>query len=148
MPTFNNLTIIGRLGGDPKEDFSKTNNMAISRFSVAVDRTRKRDGEPDTDWFRVVAFGRTAEFCNTALHKGSVVCVNGSVQLDQWVSNKDGKDMTAMSVAANSVQALDPPPSRDEPRREESRRDERPREPQRTAKRDYDDDGEDPFSGE
>lgn len=148
MPSVNNCTLIGHLGKDPVESDSR--DMTISRFSLAVSRARKREGQPDTDWFSVTAFGKTADFCNQYLRKGNMVCVCGSVQLDTF-TGRDGGEMKAMSIVANSVQSLERKESgdREEPRRSRERDDDRPaqrEEPKRKA-RDYDDDGsEDPFA--
>ena len=65
---FNKITIIGNLGADPEQKESQTGTI-FTTFSVGT----KNWGEEKTEWFRVVAFGKTAESCSTYLKKGDKV---------------------------------------------------------------------------
>ena len=59
----NKVILMGRLTRDPEVRYSQgQNSTAIARFSIAVDRRFKRDGQPDTDFFNCTCFGRQAEF--------------------------------------------------------------------------------------
>ena len=59
----NKVILMGRLTRDPEVRYSQgATATAIARFSIAVDRRFKRDGEPDADFINCVAFGKTGEF--------------------------------------------------------------------------------------
>ena len=58
----NRCIFVGRLTRDPEVSFSEKAQMSIARFTVAVDRIPKREGEPEADFFNCVAFDRKAEF--------------------------------------------------------------------------------------
>jgi single-strand DNA-binding protein len=103
----NNCSFVGRLVADPEERFTN-DGKAISKFRIAVDRTRKnKDGEKQTDFFGVVAFGHSAEFANKYLLKGYLVYVQGELHIDQYTS-RDGEQKQWIELAANQVQNLQP----------------------------------------
>ena len=79
--------------------------MAIAKFSIAVDRPPK-NGEKETDFFRVTAFGRTAENCGKFLAKGKKVGVDGRVQISKY-KNKAGQEVTSVEVIADNVEFLE-----------------------------------------
>ena len=58
----NKVIMMGRLTADPDVRFGAGNNTQVTRFSIAVDRRFKREGDPDADFFNCVTFGKTAEF--------------------------------------------------------------------------------------
>ena len=68
----NKVILVGRLTRDPEIRYSQgANAMAIARFSIAVDRRFKREGEPDADFFNCSAFGKQAEFVERYLKQGT-----------------------------------------------------------------------------
>ncbi len=74
--------------------------MAIARYSLAVDRRRSRsnnNGEPTADFISCVAFGKSAEFAEKYLHKGSKICVSGRIQTGSY-TNKDGQKVYTTDV--------------------------------------------------
>ncbi len=82
---------IGRLVRDPEVRYSQgANATAIARFSIAVNRRFKREGEPDADFFTCVAFGKTAEFIEKYFKQGKQIGVTGRVENDNY-TNKDGQ---------------------------------------------------------
>ncbi len=87
----NTVILMGRLTRDPEIRYSAgDSSSAVARFSIAVDRRFKRDGQADTDFFNCVAFGRQAEFTEKYLHKGIKMVVQGRLQNDNY-QNKDGQ---------------------------------------------------------
>ena len=66
------------------------NATAIARSSIAVPRKFKKEGEPDADFFNVVAFGKTAEFLEKYFGKGKQIAIVGRVENDNY-TDKDGK---------------------------------------------------------
>lgn len=74
----NKVILMGRLSKDPEVRYSQGNNaMAIARYTLAVDRKFKRDGEPNADFINCIAFGKNGEFAEKYLHKGIKILVEG-----------------------------------------------------------------------
>lgn len=85
----NKVILMGRLTRDPEVRYSQgAEPMAIARYSLAVNRGFKRDGEPDADFINIVAFGKRGEFAERFFKKGQQVCVVGRIQTGSY--EKDG----------------------------------------------------------
>ena len=81
----NKVILLGRLTKDPEMRYTQSNEpMAIARYTVAVNRRFKRDGEPDADFIPCVAFGKAGEFAERFFKKGMMVCVSGRIQVRSW----------------------------------------------------------------
>ena len=81
---------MGRLTRDPEVRYSQGDNpLAIARFTLAVDRRFKRDGEQTADFINCVVFGRSAEFTEKYFHQGTKVVVSGRIQTGSY-TNRDG----------------------------------------------------------
>ena len=98
----NKVIMMGRLTRDPEVRYGGANNNAVARYSLAVDRRFKRDGEPDADFFNCVAFGKTAEFIGEYFRKGRKILLKGSLQMNQYES--EGKKLTTYVVIAENVE--------------------------------------------
>jgi len=87
----NKVILMGRLTRDPEVRYSQggENPLAIARFTLAVDRRFKRDGEATADFINCVAFGRSGEFAEKYLHKGTKIAITGRIQTGSY-TNKDG----------------------------------------------------------
>ena len=100
----NKVILMGRLTRDPEVRYSQgANQTAIARFSVAVDRRFKRDGEPTADFFNCTSFGRQAEFVERYLHKGTKVVLSGRVQNDNY-TNKDGQMVYSVQIMVEDIE--------------------------------------------
>ncbi len=100
----NKVILMGRLTRDPEVRYSQNGNqMAIARFSIAVDRRFKRDGEPDADFFNCTAFGKQAEFVERYLHKGTKILTSGRIQNDNY-TNKDGQMVYSVRVMVDEIE--------------------------------------------
>jgi len=75
----NKIVLTGRLVRDPEIRYSQQTNTAIARYTLAVDRMYKREGEPQADFLRCVAFGKTAEFAGQYLQQGIKIAVTGHI---------------------------------------------------------------------
>ncbi len=81
---------MGRLTRDPEIRYSQgANGTAVCRYSIAVNRSFKRDGEPDADFINIVAFGNRGEFANKYFKKGMMVAVVGELRTGSY-TDKDG----------------------------------------------------------
>jgi single-strand DNA-binding protein len=100
----NQLTIIGNLVRDP-ETRTTTSGSTVCSFTVAVNRRKKVQGQPDADFFRVSAWNKLGENCQKYLAKGRKVCVVGSVTAHAYTT-QDGKPGASLEVIANDVEFL------------------------------------------
>lgn len=86
----NKVILVGRLTRDPEVRYSQRDHAtAVARYTVAVDRRFKRDGEPTADFIPCVVFGRSAEFAEKYFRQGMRVSISGRIQTGSY-TNKDG----------------------------------------------------------
>jgi single-strand DNA-binding protein len=102
----NRVALVGRLTKDPEVRYTADNQTPIAKFSIAVDRTFKRDGQPAADFIPIVVFGKSADNCGKFLKKGRLVAVSGRIQTRNW-DDQDGKRHYATEVIADEVDFLD-----------------------------------------
>ena len=99
----NKVILLGRLTKDPEIRYSQSAEpVCVARFTVAVDRRFKREGEPDADFIKCVAFRRTAEFVERYLKKGMMVSVCGSLTVRSYDDNT-GQRKWITEVSAEEV---------------------------------------------
>lgn len=100
----NKVMLMGRLTRDPEVRYSQgANSLAIARFSIAVDRRFKREGEPDADFFNCTAFGKLAEFVEKYLRQGTKIVLVGRIQNDNY-TNKNGEKVYSVQVMADEIE--------------------------------------------
>ncbi|MQN01980.1 MAG: single-stranded DNA-binding protein [Lachnospiraceae bacterium] len=99
----NRIFLMGRLTRDPEVRYGGAQNIAIARFSVAVDRRFKREGQPDADFFNCTAFRQQAEFIEKYIHKGTKVVIEGEMQNDNY-TNKQGQMVYGFRVIVSSIE--------------------------------------------
>lgn len=86
----NKVILMGRLVKEPEVRYSQgAESFAIARYTLAVNRRFKRQGEPEADFINCVAFGKTGEFAEKYFKKGQLVSVVGRLQVRSW--DKDGE---------------------------------------------------------
>lgn len=82
---------MGRLTKNPEVRYSQSADpLAVARYTLAVNRRFRREGEPDADFINVVAFGKQGEFAEKYFKKGQMVSVVGRLQVRSW-DDQDGK---------------------------------------------------------
>ncbi len=100
----NKVILMGRLTRDPEVRYGGPNNNAVARFSLAVDRRFKREGDEQTaDFINCVAFGKTGEFIEKYFHKGSKAVVEGRIQTGSY-TNKEGQKVYTTDVVCEQVE--------------------------------------------
>lgn len=103
----NKVIISGRLTRDPEMRYSQgAEPLAITRFSVAVGRRFKKDGEPDADFINCVSFGKNAEFISKYFNKGKMIGVVGSLKNNNWTDN-NGQKHYSMEVLVEEAEFLE-----------------------------------------
>lgn len=100
----NKLMIIGNLTGNPELRTTQAGKSVCS-FTVAVNRRKKSEGQPDAEFFRVSAWNQLAENCGKYLTKGKKVCVVGAVSVRTY-ETQDGRHGANLEVMANEVEFL------------------------------------------
>ena len=103
----NNITLIGRLTANPELRYIGEKGTAVSRFTLAVNRSYKnKDGVSVTDFIPIEIFGKSAEFCAKYLSKGKLVNVNGYMAIDKY-EDKNGNRRSSAKVSARNVNLLE-----------------------------------------
>ena len=103
----NKIILIGRLTRDPEMRYSQGENpTAISRYTLAVNRPFKRNGEQEADFISCIAFGNTAEFTEKYLAKGMRVAVEGRIQTGSY-TNRGGQKVYTTDVVVERQEFLE-----------------------------------------
>ena len=102
----NSVALVGRLTRDPEVRYSTSGNqMAIAKFTIAVDRDRaSKDSEQSADFIGITCFGKTAELVEKYMGKGRLVGVTGRIQTGSY--EKDGRKVYTTDVIADRVEFL------------------------------------------
>ena len=94
----NKVILMGRLTRDPEVRYSAGENaLAIARYTLAVDRRFRRDGEATADFISCVVFGRGAEFAEKYFHQGIRIVVSGRIQTGSY-TNREGQKVYTTDV--------------------------------------------------
>ncbi len=94
----NKTVLMGRLTADPQVRYSQGDNAtAVARYTLAVNRKFKKDGEPTADFIPCVVFGKSAEFTEKYFRKGMQVAISGRIQTGSY-TNKDGNKIYTTDV--------------------------------------------------
>jgi len=103
---FAEITIAGNTGSEPEMRFTPSGKPVCS-FSVATSRRYTKDGErkEETQWYKVITWGKLAENCNQYLDKGRQVLVVGSPRLREW-EGQDGQKHANLEINAREVKFL------------------------------------------
>ena len=97
----NRVFLSGNLTRDPEVRYSQ-NGMAFARMGIAINRRSKNKDAKEVDFFNIVAFDKTAEFCGRYLTKGSRVLVEGYLQTSTY--EKDGVKRTNVEIMVNNIE--------------------------------------------
>lgn len=100
----NKVLMMGRLVRDPEVRYSQgANATAVARFSIAVDRRFKKEGEPEADFFNCTCFGKTAEFAEKFLKQGTKIVLSGRVENDNY-TDKSGNKVYGTRILVEEVE--------------------------------------------
>ncbi len=108
MPSINKTILIGHVGADPRVIQTKSGNyvtnfsLATSRYSKSADGTSKQE----TEWHRVVIFGKQAEIASERVKKGNIVYVEGRIHYDSFMG-KDGQERPQTQIICENIQFFD-----------------------------------------
>lgn len=99
----NNISVVGRMGGDPEVRYLESGN-SVATFSVAVRRRQK--GEDLTDWFNCEVWNKSAEIVQNYVKKGDLIAVQGRHVNDRW--EKDGQKRDKWILKVDTVHLIQP----------------------------------------
>lgn len=109
MTALNKVILIGRLTREPEMRFTPANGVAVTTFTLAVDRPYlNQKGEREADFIKIVTWRKLAENCGNMLHKGRLVAVSGRIQVRSYDA-QDGQRRYVTEVVADEVKFLDRP---------------------------------------
>ncbi|MFQ5698346.1 MAG: single-stranded DNA-binding protein [Myxococcota bacterium] len=103
----NKVILIGNLGRDP-EVRRTASGTSVANFTMATTESytnKSGEREQQTEWHRIVAWGRLAEFCGEYLHKGKQVYVEGRLQTRDW-EDREGVKRRTTEINARTIQML------------------------------------------
>ena len=94
----NRVILIGRLVRDPEVRYSQgANTTCVAKYTLAVDRKFKQEGQPTADFINCIAFGKLGEFAEKYLRQGIKIAVTGRIQTGSY-TNKDGQKVYTTDV--------------------------------------------------
>jgi single-strand DNA-binding protein len=105
--SINRVVLIGRLARESEARQTNQGETVVD-FTLAVDKRPRRGEDQEPNWFRISAFGKTAEYVTTYLGKGRLVAVDGRLDHRKY-QDRDGNNREAISIIADNVQGLDRP---------------------------------------
>jgi len=108
MRGVNKVILIGNLGKDPEVRHLE-GNLTVANFSLATSRkykTKSGEMKEETEWHRIVVWGKLAEIAEQYVKKGSALYVEGSLQTRKW-QDKEGHDRYTTEIRADNFQMLD-----------------------------------------
>lgn len=100
----NKTVLIGRITKDL--ELKQAGNTTVCKFSLAVNRQSKKEGQPEADFISIVVFGKTAENLAKYMGKGKQIAVSGKIQTGSY-TDKEGKKVYTTDVIADEIQFLD-----------------------------------------
>ena len=103
----NLVTLIGRLTADPELKFFSS-GTAISKGTIAIDRSYKKDNQTVTDFIPVEVWGKQAEYFSTCFQKGYLIAVSGSLHIDRYVDS-DGNNRNFAKIVVHKLMMLNIP---------------------------------------
>ncbi len=103
----NKVILVGRLTRDPEVRYSAgENSQPFARYTLAVDRRFRRDGETNADFITCVAFGRSAEFAEKYLRQGLKIGIVGRIQTGSY-TNREGQKVYTTDVVVEDQEFME-----------------------------------------
>ena len=114
----NKVELLGRLTKNPEIRYGEgENQVAVGRYTLAVNRRWKKEGDTEADFIPCVTFGKAATFSEKYFSKGQLVCIVGRLQVRNW-TDKDGNKRRNMEVVVEEQHFAGGKNENQEPRRE------------------------------
>jgi len=117
----NKTILIGRMTSDPQVTYN--GDLCIARYTLAVDRTFKKDTEQGADFIKCVAFGKNGEFAEKYFEKGLKIAVDGRIQTGSY-EDKNGNTVYTTDVVINNQEFVEKKQTQGTPQAEPKAEDE------------------------
>jgi len=116
MSSVNKVILIGNVGKDPECRYTESGSAVATLSLATTNRWRNKQGEQqeDTEWHRVVAYGKLAEIIEKYIDKGKPIYIEGRLQTRKW-TDKQGVDRYTTEIVAETLQMLGHKTKSDEP---------------------------------
>ena len=114
----NKCIMCGRLTRDPEVRYTqsrKGEQMAVARFTLAVDRRFAKEGETSADFFTCTAFGKLGEFAEKYLKQGTKILLAGRIQNDNY-TNKNGEKVYTTQIMVDEMEFAESKKSEGQPK--------------------------------
>lgn len=99
----NKVILMGRLTKDPEIRYTGTGEpIAIARYTIAVNRPYKKDGQTQVDFINIVSYRKAAEFIEKYFKKGQMIAIVGRLQVRSW-DNSEGKRHWVTEVVTDEI---------------------------------------------
>ena len=102
----NRVVLIGRLTKNPELRFTPGTGLAVSTFTIAVDRRANKEGKKETDFIPIVVWGKQGENVANYMSKGKLIGISGRIQTRNYEA-KDGTKRYVTEIVADEVQFLE-----------------------------------------
>ena len=106
--TLNKVILIGRVGADPEVRYMPSGN-AVANVRLATNETYKDkntgQNQDQTEWHRVVMYGKLAEIVGQFVQKGKLIYIEGRIRTNKW-QDQSGQDRYSTEIIANEMQLL------------------------------------------
>ena len=102
----NRVVLIGRLTKNPELRFTPGTGLAVSTFTIAVDRRTNKEGKKETDFIPIVVWGKQGENVANYMSKGKLIGISGRIQTRNY-EGKDGIKRYVTEIVADEVQFLE-----------------------------------------
>ena len=93
----NKAILVGRLTREPETRYTKDGAVIVSRYTLAVDRKFKREGEPEADFLKCTVFGKAAGFAEKYFRKGMRVAISGRIETGSY-TNREGQKVNTFEI--------------------------------------------------
>ena len=104
----NKVILMGRLTRNPDVRYSQGEKATcVARYTLAVNRRFRREGDQDADFINCVAFGRQGEFAEKYLKQGTKIVISGRIQTGSY-TNRDGVKVYTTDVVVEDQSAPEP----------------------------------------
>jgi len=104
--SYNKVILVGRLTADPEISYANSGTQ-IGKFLLAVDRKFKAGNQSqDADFFRITTFGKLADVVGNYLSKGSLIMVEGRIQINKYQA-KDGTNRYSTDIIAGTINFME-----------------------------------------
>lgn len=114
----NKVVLMGRLTKNPEVRYAEGENLvAVGRYTLAVNRRWKKEGEAEADFIPCIVFGKSATFAEKYLSKGQMIGIVGRMQVRNW-TDKDGNKRRNIEVVVEEQHFAGSKNENQEPRRE------------------------------